>query len=133
MLFAGVSFAQVGESKPIDKVELIGIANRAVGLPKLESIKTEDQNLFLLTFYNLEYPALREIETISFYGSNEDLNYVYNFLEGQLKSNESKTLVVGQNELMATKVSSSVRVDIMGSDRWFYLSKKQLNNLFNRS
>ncbi|MGM0931949.1 MAG: hypothetical protein ACQEWD_00740 [Bacteroidota bacterium] len=126
------SNAQVGQAESVDEGEVIGIANKSVGLPKLEKIKVEDQNLFILTFYNLEYIALKEIDNISFYASNEDINYLYNFLQDQLKNKESKTLLLGDNEIMATKVSSSVRIDILGKDSWFYLSRKQLERLFGK-
>jgi hypothetical protein len=130
VLFAcGIMQGQVGEVQSVPETEVIGVADRNVGLPKLEV----EKDLHFLSFYNLEYPSLREVETVTFYASPEEREYLYEVFKDQLKSKESKTITLGENELLLKKTMGSIRVTVLGHDAWFYLSKKQVERLFGKA
>ena len=116
---------QIGQVEDVPKTKVIGVANKMAGLPKLEV----RDDLYQLTFTNLEYPALKEIETLSFYGDPEGLDYLYDFLKGQFKTKDMKTITLGDNQILVKKTMGSLRV-MVSEHVWFYLSKKQLDRLF---
>lgn len=133
LLFPVFCWAQVGQSEPVESSVVIGVADRGVGLPKLE--KVESDNLYILTFINLEYPRMKQVESMAFYASNDELDYFYNFLKDQAKNKETQSLVLGDAKIFAHKVMGSVKVSVHhndGWDSWFYLSKRQIDRLFNR-
>jgi hypothetical protein len=133
VLFSSLGFAQIGEVETLNEPYTIGVANKAVGLPKLEVVKFEGQDVHSIYYYNLEYPSIREVESLNFIASKEDLNYVYEFLRGQFETKETKSLKLGEDEIIVNKVSSSIRISKNNENSWFYLSKKQLDRLFNKA
>ena len=129
-------FCQVGESRTVEESALVGVADKMVGYPRLDFYKREDgNNLYLLTYINLEYANIRDTKTISFYANQEDLEYLFNFLMDGFKTKEKRSLTLGEDEINIKKASLSIIVNVHHSNStngFFYLSKRQTERLFGK-
>lgn len=123
--------AQVGQAETVEKTTLIGVGNKTIGYPVLKKVGSKD--LYILTFMNYEYyPHLEEVESLAFFAEDEDLDYLYNTMLNQIGKTEATTFDLGDQKIMVSKMGRAVRFDILNSDQWFWVSKKQLKNLFNQ-
>ena len=129
-------FCQVGESRTVEESILVGKADKNVGYPRLDFYKREDgNNLYLLTYINLEYANIRDTKTISFYANQEDLEYLFNFLMDGFKTKETRSITLGEDEIIIKKTMASIRISVLhsqGLNGWFYLSKRQTERLFGK-
>lgn len=130
------SYSQIGISNKLEDFETLGIADKMVGLPKLSYlIIDENTKHYYLSYYNLEYPNLKDIKTISFTAKPDELEYFYNFLLSGFTSENKQSLTIGDASIIIDKVYSSLRVSVTYKDEipgWFYLSKKQIEKLFGK-
>ncbi len=111
-------------------------ADKNVGYPRLDFYKKEDgNNLYYLTYINLEYAKIRDTKTISFYASQDDLEYLFNFLMDGFKTKETRSITLGEDEITIKKKSLSIIVSVYHSNStngFFYLSKRQTERLFGK-
>ena len=130
------TYSQIGTATKVKESITLGVANKMVGLPKLVFVKSDDdKKYFNLSYYNLEYAAIKEIQTISFYATQEELDYLFNFFMSGFDSKDEQSIALGDDSIIITKVSSSIRVFVSHKndiDGWFYLSKKQTERLFGK-
>ena len=84
--------------------------------------------------------SLIDVRSISFYATEEELEYLYNFLLEGLDSNEKRKLDVGEGSIF-TEISAlsrkrtavivvNVLNDSKGMTSYFRLSKKTLDRIF---
>ncbi|WP_424493225.1 hypothetical protein [Salinimicrobium sp. GXAS 041] len=124
------------DGRDIENAALIGVSSKLHGSAKLYSVQRESQKLFILTFYNPDAPNMYEAENISFYGTNQDLDMLYEFLKKGFSSRERRLKNLGEGHKMAVSFAySSILVEVLrenGLNGWFFLSKKQLDRLFGK-
>jgi hypothetical protein len=98
--------------------------------------KTTDSNTsYYLSYRNLKYSYITDIQTINFEGDDNIVNQLYNVLNSLISSKETQANFALGNEDMTVS-----KINIMGINSlkiytefgFFYLTKKQLDKLFNK-
>lgn len=136
LIFANNSYSQIGNAIKLEETDILGIADKMVGLPKL-AYSEIDKNTkqYYLYYYNLEYPTIKDIQTISFTATSEELEYFYKFLQSGFDSTDKQSLKIGDASIIIYKTYSSIKVSVTQKNDipgWFYLSKKQIDKLFGK-
>lgn len=132
-------FSQVGEVEVKPEAILVGkVGKSKLSYPKLEYIDTELGRYFTLTYLNAEYDNQIDLKGTSFIGTNEDLDYVYEFLKAGYGNSEDRSLKVGKDDIKTSKTVSknSIMVFIHHHDSnmgYFYLTLKHLDLLFGKT
>lgn len=133
LLFAGVSFAQVGEAQSVEQSVVIGVAN-ATGYPELELYP--ENNQYILSYINEEYKIINDFSSLSFTATDEELNRLYLLIKQQFNNKEEKKLILGNDVIYL--ITSKNRVTVMathnnGSTTWFYIYPNELDKLFGKA
>lgn len=136
VLFVNHTYSQISTAKKLDESVIMGIADKMVGLPKL-AYSEIDKNTkqYYLYYYNLEYPTIKDIQTISFTATSDELEYFYKFLQSGFDSTDKQSLKIGDASIIIYKTYSSIKVSVTQKNDipgWFYLSKKQIDKLFGK-
>jgi hypothetical protein len=128
--------AQIGEVETVDKGILIGTATgRENGMPELRKFKIKGEPVYVMTYRNLEYQNIIDIQNFGFTATPDELEYLYQFLKDGFNTNEDRFLSVGESKLSTIKSASSIAVFVRRTGKpegYFYLSKKQLDRLFGK-
>ena len=133
-----VGLSQIGQAKEQEKWDVIGVADKFVGVPKLSKLQGKDY--YHLYYANLEYPNIDDYKSLFFEATPEELDYLYNEFMSQLvnKTKEMKNIKVGNATIYYKRNAASLRWDIEydvlegETSGWFYTSKKQLSRLFGK-
>lgn len=129
-----ISFGQIGASKKVAEWETVGIGNKIVGYPKLSKSKVGDKDYYGITYRNLEYSAIDDIKTLFFYATPSEIDYLYDALQKGGHKKESTSIDVGEGRISVKKVAASVKFNMYHpvgeTDGWFWITPKQLGNLF---
>lgn len=125
------------DNKNVENPTVVGVSSKLDGAAKLYSIPWDNRNLFILTFYNPDSPNMYEVESISFYGTTEDLDRLYEFLKKGFSLKERRVTSLGEDQSIRVSFAySSILVEVIrknGLNGWFFLSKKQLDRLFGKA
>jgi hypothetical protein len=102
---------------------------------ELGSKTTDGNTSYYLSYRNLTYSYITDIQTINFEGDDNTVNQLYNILNSLISSKETQAnFALGNEDITVTKMN------IMGINclkiytelGFFYLTKKQLDKLFNK-
>ena len=130
------AFSQIGEVKNnLEEVILVGYNNNMTKFHKLSYRIVDDQKRYTLRYRNMIYRSLDEYASFSFYATDEEIEYLYNFFLEQRTDKTGKTIELGKNKISAKKMGVSVRISDLTTgvlDNYFWLSKKDLERLFGR-
>ena len=133
-LITSITYGQIGASEEVAEWETVGIGNKIVGYPKLSKTKVEGKDYYGITYRNLEYSAIEDIKTLFFYATPSEINYLYDALQKGGHKKESTSINVGEGRISVKKVASSVKFNMYHpvgeTDGWFWITPKQLGNLF---
>ena len=141
--------AQIGESTKIEEEIVVGRAFKDNGWQQpvtLAYTTTTKGRRYRLYYQDEKYlgadrnSSLIDVRSISFYATEEELEYLYNFLLEGLDSNEKRKLDVGEGSIF-TEISAlsrkrtavmvvNVLNDSEGMTSYFRLSKKTLDRVF---
>ena len=95
------TYSQIGKANKLEELVTLGIADKMVGLPELSYyVIDESTKQFFLSYYNLEYPSLKDIKTISFKATPDELEYFYNFLLSGFETKEKQSLSIGNASII---------------------------------
>ena len=88
LLLPAFTCAQIGKTEKVSNSwEIIGIANKVNGYPRLEKTVMEDErDYYLLHYRNLEYRQLDDRKNFYFYAKPDELDYLYNEILNNLDS-----------------------------------------------
>ncbi|MCO5725544.1 hypothetical protein [Robiginitalea marina] len=137
LLSSYLSSAQIGEVVTGRKGTLIGTGNGKIdGLPELRLYKINGEDYYVITYRNSEYNTFIDLQSFGFYATPQELEFLYNFIRDGLKSEERRTLKVGESTLMTNRFLSrqvAVHVFQVGKpDTYFLLNQNWLDRLFGK-
>ncbi len=143
-----ITNAQIGESTKIEEEIVVGRAFKDNGWQQpvtLAYTTTYKGKRYRLYYQNEEYlgadrySSVIDVTSISFYATEEEVEYLYNFLLEGLHSDETRKLDVGEGYIV-TEISSLSRkrtavITVFvhnenGETSYFRLSKKTLDRVF---
>ncbi len=126
------SFAQIGETEVKDNCIIVG---QLGNVPVLQYTVLNGERHYMLIYQNREY-TITDIKSLSWYGDEADLEYIYNFFLEGIGNEEQRSLKVGDDTVRTITIGKkSIRVFIdhkNDTEGWFYLSKKTLDKLFGK-
>lgn len=132
LLSCGMMQGQIGEVKETTPREIIGKAGN-VTIQKTEQGETD---IYSLSYVNAKYTHLRDFKIHSFFGNENDLETLYQFLRSQLDNEDFKSIEVGKGKISAAKSNNRVMVHITHDNRregYFLVNKKELDKLFGKA
>lgn len=135
--------AQIKEVQTI-KYEKIGRvpANNLAFITSIEFAKdttTQGTNTYLWSYKNLKYKQLTDIQSISFNATEQEFNSLYDILKNQIAAEKGseKTMMLGQKsiKIVTEKMMgiTSVTIYDISSGGYFYLTSKQIDQLFGKN
>lgn len=136
VLSTNLTIAQIGKAEDIEKPTLIGTSLKSgSGLPRLEYIKRNGKRTYSITYRNLEYDNIKDIKSIEFEATDEELQYLYNFFKESF-GREDRTLTVG-NARLVTNSSDENNMYVFvyypnEPNGWFYLGANEVDRLFGK-
>ncbi|MBO0340937.1 hypothetical protein [Flagellimonas profundi] len=131
--------SQVGDVEVREEPVLVGTGHRNQRyLPKLQYQNTSEGRYYILSYLNAEYPNLNDAKVVGFFATEDDIEYVYDFLKGGYDNDEDRSLKVGEDVIRTEKTVSkkSIIVFVDHKDEpsgFFYLTTKQLDRLFGKA
>jgi hypothetical protein len=90
--------------------------------------------MYVLTYRNAEYDYIIDLQNIIFYGGEQDLNTLYNFLANA--DDDFKKIKIGDNDIRVKKLKKYIMVTVYPDndiDGYFILSPKHLKKLFGKA
>lgn len=134
MLCGAFTFAQIGESQKLEESVIVG----EVKMPYkgLEYYEIDGQKFYILSFRNAEYPSINDIRQLTFYASNEELEYLYQFLKNGFGNKEQRILDIGEDRITTNPYMGAIALTIYykdGSKAWTDITKRQLDRLFEKN
>lgn len=133
-LFIGSNcFSQIGEVKDVQKIHHLGYNNNMTKFHSLSYTEEENGKLYILNYRNMEYQHLDTFESISFYATDEELDYLFNFLK-DFNDKDGKTLEIGKSQIFVKKMGKGIQiVNLTNKTKgWFFLLPKEIERLFGK-
>lgn len=137
------SHAQIKEVQTA-KYEKIGRvpANNLAFISSIEFAKdtsSQGTNTYLWSYNNLKYKQITDIQRISFTASEMEFNSLYETLKNQISAEKGteKTMMLGQKSINIVTIKmmgiASLTISDISSGGYFYLTSKQIDQLFGKN
>jgi hypothetical protein len=133
-LITSLTFGQIGASEEVTSWETVGIANKLAGYPRIDKTKVGEKVYYAITYINEEYTAIIDEKILYFFATPDEINYLYDALQKGVHKKESTSIDVGEGRINIKKWGNRNRFYIyhpLGeTDGWFWITPKQLGNMF---